>query len=558
MNNTNDEQLNNGINQGNSTVENPISMDREQPVAAPTPAPTPVVEAPAAQPAPVPTPVVEAPAVPQAPVQPEVQPTVEMPAVSENVQPAVVPEAIPATENNESMNHVETVGSVDKDYIDTSQLQNTVSLDTLRNTKKDNKEIVGGDGKNSKKAPLFISLFIVLLLIIGFGYYFLMISPKSIYGNIINTIYNKLDELVKSDNGLRVIYAENKLNANITKPNHTILNPIKVDWNIGYDFNKTRALSELKLGIANKDLLEFNNYTTNDSEYYKFAEQYVKYPLVDSNGVVKYTQGITPEDWMYIVSEFKKLLVEKPTEDLITRKFESNEINGLIIMGINVSYEITPDEAAMMFDALANQTINDDKLLTLVSQYSGYSKQEMKYMIQQMIGKVKPSETIKLSTFINLAGTQIKKVEVTYKDFVFKYEGHNEKYMLLIDGNLNVANEPVKVDVDLELNIEELIIAGKVVVTYKNNQHTLNINTDLTVEYDKHMDVLFDTKLEYFEPNATKNSLEMNIKSDVKALDEVPFPEMTNVVDYATLSPEEKAHFDSMFPSLDSLMQFMN
>ena len=161
MNNTNDEQLNNGINQGNSTVENPISMDREQPVAAPTPAPTPVVEAPAAQPAPVPTPVVEAPAVPQAPVQPEVQPTVETPAVSENVQPAVVPEAIPATENNESMNHVETVGSVDKDYIDTSQLQNTVSLDTLRNTKKDNKEIVGGDGKNSKKAPLFISLFII-------------------------------------------------------------------------------------------------------------------------------------------------------------------------------------------------------------------------------------------------------------------------------------------------------------------------------------------------------------------------------------------------------------
>lgn len=530
MNNTNEEQLNNGINQG-VTPAVPA-----EPVV-PTASATPTVEVPA-------TPVVETPA-PVAPVAPA--PEVPAPAP---VEAPVQPES-PAAPAVANMNHVETVKQIDKDIVDVSQTQNTVSLDTLRNVEKDEKKIEGGE--SNRKFPIFLVLLIVGFIVFIGIYYFVIVTPKNVFDALLNKTYDALASVVENDEGLKAVTLDNDVELNITKANYTLFNPIKLKANLGYDFNENKALTELALSLKEQEFLKYDKYNTIDTAYYKAGEMLVK-QVIQENDEGAGRQDMSPTDWLYLLKALKDSLIETVDENQMTRSFDGIEVNGTMIFAVKVKYEVTPEESQKVFDAVLNKALSDEKIITILANYLGITDQEMKYLLQNMVGKLSFDNTVNVYAYVNIAGTELKRFDFEYKEIKVTIMGHNELYSIDFSTSLGeILNTKVNLNLDLDINIVESKMNGK--ITFVMNERNYIVNIASKIKTNNGI-LTIESVLENFEPDMKDSSAKLEISTTVTPVEELPFPDVTTAVDINVLPPETQQMILNPLSSLGSLLQF--
>lgn len=429
-----------------------------------------------------------------------------------------------------------------------------------------------GKVKDNKKVIPFIIGGIILVLLIGFGVYeVLASSPKNVFKAAVNKVYNDVNDNLEISKDASVAFKNNEkvlltgnaeLETNIDEIE--MLNGIKLDYTLGADLKDIKAEVGAKVNYDDEDY-EANIYYTDDAIFiaakdilektgkFNIDEEYVD----KINEVLDKVEISSTEDVQSILSEMKNIVADSLNDEYMSKTNETITVNDKNCKTTKFTYDLGKSGMEDLMTSIANKMLDNDKLLTKLSDISSIDKDDIKDAIKE-IKDVDYSDfkDTELSIYTNgifntLVGVEFKVNEAKvhyYKydgsyDFLFSEDDNTATITAttekdVIDGIVKVNKEKIasftinehtkeKIDMDVKATIENVDYKASIVVEYKKENNTnysgkinlelsfsdykISLNSNHKISYDTDIaDIDTDDVKEYNDLNELSADLENN------------------------------------------------
>lgn len=341
------------------------------------------------------------------------------------------------------------------------------------------------ENSNFKKFPWFKVdiLLISILLIIGYCiYYSTILNPKQIFINDVKTLINKYDN---------ILYP---LEINKLKENYGLIGNINFNnKNYNFEIDKINKETNFILGVNSQNI---NYYSNNGENYLKLYNKETYYKINNN-------------DYFNIISNIKEYF-KNLSEDKFIKKFY---LNGTIPI------------------VESNLVLNNNDIIEALKPNNYDSTYEV------------------LFTFKNNAITnKIISIKIVINNLMT-----NEREVLFWENNkLSYKNDEVNLRYELERNDKDFTLKS-----YKSDilfSTLTGMQKENSYEYsyqviDKVSNINVNLKKEnefyYFDINYTADNIEDNIVISYQFLDPIIDNDISNSIDYSTLTYEEKEIYNN-------------
>ena len=239
-------------------------------------------------------------------------------------------------------------------------------------------------GKTKKKK--FIPIILLLLLVVCAGVlYYYFTSKERIVKGIINRAFDMYESLsfnnrVDLDQSA-VISGDLSFNTNI--PEFEDLNSDKLNYVLGFDFPNKKIELGGSLEENGVKLLDAALYLLDNSAYVSFKDDYDKLIRYDAEGLNDFftyydNMKLSQEDLSYINKAFKKILVDSIDYNDFVKSSTTITLNGKNTKVTKLSYDMTYQRGINIVNNVIDGTLNDSKLLEILSRNVGISVDEVK------------------------------------------------------------------------------------------------------------------------------------------------------------------------------------
>ena len=358
---------------------------------------------------------------------------------------------------------------------------------------KDEIEAYFSDAKRKSFPTGIIFFILILMLIVGCGYYYFVIdSPKSIFITILNNLSNNLE--IK-ENNKDIINFDFSLDLNLLTPKKdyidltNIINELSINGNIGIDSNKQEEYLSVNALYQEKDLFGIYSYFTKKEMYLKLNNIYDK--VLKSSFTEEEMKEI---DKMYEVTDKENENTDKLIESLIenavkilkdakyTKTYE--KLDKTYVKKLNVLVD------TKLLKNFYNNLINDSNFIESYSRLENITEEKTKEIFTNLKNKL-DNEKLELTIYLSALNNEFIKLEFNYDDIrlvltkdineikykyyeedIIKYQG----YIYFKDNESNyqisLSLEDIEAELIVELNSEIEIKHGDKI----NSLDTTNTN----------------------------------------------------------------------------------
>lgn len=341
------------------------------------------------------------------------------------------------------------------------------------------------ENSNFKKFPWFKVdiLLISILLIIGYCmYYGTILNPKQIFINDIKTLINKYDN---------ILYP---LEINKLKENYGLIGNINLNnKNYNFEIDKINKETNFILGVNGQNL---NYYSNNGENYLKLYNKETYYKINNN-------------DYFNIISNIKEYF-KNLSEDKFIKKFY---LNGTIPI------------------VESNLVLNNNDIIEALKPNNYDSTYEVLFTLKN-----------------NAITNKIISIKIIINNLMT-----NEREVLFWENNkLSYKNDEVNLRYELEKNDKDFTLKS-----YKSDilfSTLTGMQKENSYEYsyqviDKVSNINVNLKKEnefyYFDINYTADNIEYNIVISYQFLDPIIDNDISNSIDYSTLTYEEKEIYNN-------------
>ena len=391
---------------------------------------------------------------------------------------------------------------------------------------KDEIEAYFSDAKRKSFPTGIIFFILILMLIVGCGYYYFVIdSPKSIFITILNNLSNNLE--IKENNE-DIINFDFSLDLNLLTPKKdyidltNIINELSINGNIGIDSNKQEEYLSVNALYQEKDLFGIYSYFTKKEMYLKLNNIYDK--VLKSSFTEEEMKEI---DKMYEVTDKENENTDKLIESLIenavkilkdakyTKTYE--KLDKTYVKKLNVLVD------TKLLKNFYNNLINDSNFIESYSRLENITEEKTKEIFTNLKNKL-DNEKLELTIYLSALNNEFIKLEFNYDDIrlvltkdinEIKYKYYEEdiiKYQGYIYFKDNESN--YQISLSLEDIEAELIVELNSEIEIKHGDKINSLDTTNT----KELELLTEDDYNKIEKNIANNENLNKLLTDFMSL----------------------------------------
>ena len=363
----------------------------------------------------------------------------------------------------------------------------------------------GSNDMKPKKGLIFpIVLLLVIALAVG-GVYYYFNNKGRIVKSLINDAFEKFDGLT-IDNGYNLesqsvlISGDLSLNTNISELQD--LNGEKLNYSFGLDYPNKKIEIGASLEEDGLNLIEAAMYLLDDTAYISLKDNYDKLIKIESaelSDIFSVSNGLnlSQDDIDYIVKAYKKILIDSIDSRDFDKSSATIVLNGKDTKVTKLTYNLTGAKAQKLVNNIIYETMNDSKLLNILSKASGLSVDELKSQLEmsKIDGLYDDSEMISFdiytkgfnNSFVGMDIQGIVKIRKNNDNVTIEAGLGVEKVSLVIKSinddscvvefNSNIGGEVIKGNLTLtSKEIEKNVYEGSVVFDLTYGENTFSIS----------------------------------------------------------------------------------
>lgn len=363
----------------------------------------------------------------------------------------------------------------------------------------------GSNDMKPKKGLIFpIVLLLVIALAVG-GVYYYFNNKGRIVKSLINDAFEKFDGLtIDNEYNLEsqsvLISGDLSLNTNISELQD--LNGEKLNYSFGLDYPNKKIEIGASLEEDGLNLIEAAMYLLDDTAYISLKDNFDKLIKIESaelSDIFSVSNGLnlSQDDIDYIVKAYKKILIDSIDSRDFDKSSATIVLNGKDTKVTKLTYNLTGAKAQKLVNNIIYETMNDSKLLNILSKASGLSVDELKSQLEmsKIDGLYDDSEMISFdiytkgfnNSFVGMDIQGIVKIRKNNDNVTIEAGLGVEKVSLVIKSinddscvvefNSNIGGEVIKGNLTLtSKEIEKNVYEGSVVFDLTYGENTFSIS----------------------------------------------------------------------------------
>ena len=399
--------------------------------------------------------------------------------------------------------------------------------------------------QEKKKHSVLPAILIILILLVVAAfciYKFLFNKPDKIVKGLINTAYDKFENIIVDtqkydfENEPIIVNGDLTLDTNIEGLEN--LKDIKLEYKTGIDSKNKKIEVGGLIKEDNEELLNAAMYLLDNNAYLSLKDIYPSlikindtemnfnfYDLIEKN----YTQ----EDIKFIVKSYKDILIESLDMNDFKASNDKIEIDGKEIKVSKLTYDLNQKNLKKLSDKIIEKTLENEELMSKLTKVTGTSVEQLKSELEE--SKNEPeSESYVLQFTINIYTKPITN-EFVGMDIL------NDSI-----GNVEIRNSKDKITMNLKSNETSAIYTIKT-----NGKESITIEYKGMIDDEESTSTMTITSKEIDSKNAegtlkinvNKGNKTFNISSNYKITAGESFADIdtTNSKFINELTPEEQS-----------------
>lgn len=238
--------------------------------------------------------------------------------------------------------------------------------------------------KSKRNFLVPVIILLVLALAVG-GVYYYFTNKGRIVKNLINNAYEKFDKLTFNDkfNLEQSILLSGDLSVNTNIPELQDLNSEKLNYVVGVDYTNKKMELGASLEENGAKLIDAAMYVLDNTAYISLNEDFdklIKVAVEDFDDIFTISNDInlSEDDIKYIAKAYKNILIDSIDSKDFVKSSANITLDGKNTKVTKLSYDMTSQRAAKLVNSIIDGTLNDSKLLGILSNASGVSVDELK------------------------------------------------------------------------------------------------------------------------------------------------------------------------------------
>ena len=399
--------------------------------------------------------------------------------------------------------------------------------------------------QEKKKHSVLPAILIILILLVVAAfciYKFLFNKPDKIVKGLINTAYDKFENIIVDtqkydfENEPIIVNGDLTLDTNIEGLEN--LKDIKLEYKTGIDSKNKKIEVGGLIKEDNEELLNAAMYLLDNNAYLSLKDIYPSlikindtemnfnfYDLIEKN----YTQ----EDIKFIVKSYKDILIESLDMNDFKASNDKIEIDGKEIKVSKLTYDLNQKNLKKLSDKIIEKTLENEELMSKLTKVTGTSVEQLKSELEE--SKNEPeSESYVLQFTINIYTKPITN-EFVGMDIL------NDSI-----GNVEIRNSKDKITMNLKSDETSAIYTIKT-----NGKESITIEYKGMIDDEESTSTMTITSKEIDSKNAegtlkinvNKGNKTFNISSNYKITAGESFADIdtTNSKFINELTPEEQS-----------------
>jgi len=412
--------------------------------------------------------------------------------------------------------------------------------------------------KLPKKVVGFISIFLIILVLVGVCFLYFMNKPKQLFLSSINDLYKELNEnyyskVVESISNVEgdVISTSNKMSFNLKTMDSMylqtaeMLNNMNLEITTQNDFKNQIMAYNLGLTADEKNVLNANLYGAPNEIYLELKDLFSKYIKmdIDEETYASMFSGNSVKEIEEVVSKFKNLYLGELQDNDFSKVKEEIEIDGKSYNTKKVTLKLENARIKEIQNNVIEKILADKDIIKSLSKIFNSKEDEIKRVLTE-------GKNVQISLFemnMYLSKKELIKMELVVNDAFEK----NEFIVIDIDNYFDLTyknNDYITFSLTNKNNQTFINFENSIIEITKNNENEYAFILKST--FDKIEGTLKTLKKEISnkeQVDTIELSLEItpttkltiNNQKTTKIIDKITLPDVTNSVDVENLTDEE-------------------
>ena len=242
------------------------------------------------------------------------------------------------------------------------------------------------DIEEKPKKNLLIPVIVLLVLVLAVGaVYYYFNNKKKVVKDLINNAYEKFDGLtfnnsVNLDQSV-LISGDFSINTNI--PELKDLNSEKINYILGVDYSNKKMELGASLEENGLKIIDAAMYMLDNNAYISLKDDFdklIKVPVDEMEDVftTSSSMNLSEEDIKYVVKAYKDILIDSIDSNDLVKSTATITLDGKDTKVTKLTYDMTSQRAAKLVNNIIDGTLNDSKLLDILSNATGTSVEDIK------------------------------------------------------------------------------------------------------------------------------------------------------------------------------------
>ena len=369
-------------------------------------------------------------------------------------------------------------------------------------------ESSSGFEEKHKKSFLVPVILLLVLAVIAGGVYYYFNNKKRVVKNLINNAYEKFDSLTFSDkvnlNQSVLMTGDLSINTNISELKD--LNSEKLNYVLGIDSVNKKMELGASLEENGLKIIDVAMYMLDNTAYISLKDDFdklIKVPVDEMEDIfaTSSSMNLTEDDIKYITKAYKDILIDSIDSNDLVKSTATITLDGKDTKVTKLTYDMTSQKAAKLVNNIIDGTLNDSKLLDILSKATGLSVEDIKTQLSssKITDTSSSSEKITFdiytkgfnNSFVGMDIQGIIQIRVNSDNVSIEAGIGSEKISLVIktlsddscviELNSSIGGEIIKGSLSITTKeVESNVIEGSIIFDLDYNGTTFNATSKFT------------------------------------------------------------------------------
>lgn len=404
------------------------------------------------------------------------------------------------------------------------------------------------DGK--LRFPLVVVLLLVIFIVFLFVYYFVLTTPKQLFGKALKQQISAITELLVphgNENYDSAAYLMNTKFEASSNQNSNFLNGLEYKLNVSHDIKNGNFGVDLTSNIDSLSTKNQITYNQDIESSYYYYDNSILYKFSD-NILKTDTSGDSANNTADIISLFDEVMYE--AIDLIdvakvNRSLETKKVRNQSLLAIKYSTSFDNTELNRIWSTTIDNILDTSKHADFVKKFA----KELDITEAEALDKIKGYKDIKIESknvtldyYINLACNSLVALELNVDGTVISISYMGDHYFVDINND--------ELDIDLNYNVLFAELDGTIVIDNEEAYSYIVVDTNVSLN-DSYEKINSNINIDFYGENSKGSSTKMDkpylsIKNNIvyEYGKEVTLFDTSKVIDIENASQEDKNKLD--------------